>query len=51
MNSASQHPLKGLHHMAIKKTSSISLMLISLLAKSHRNKWFGTLCNREDAEC
>ncbi len=51
MNSASQHPLKGLHHMAIKKNSSISLTLISSLAKSHRNKWLGTLCRREDAEC
>lgn len=33
MNSASQHPLKELHHTAIKKNSSISLTLISLLAK------------------
>ena len=44
MKSASQHPRKkGLHHMAIKKNSSISLTLISSLAKSHRNKWLGTL--------
>lgn len=43
MNSASQHPVKGLHHMAIKKNSSISLTLISSLAKSHRNKLLGTL--------
>lgn len=33
MNSASQHPLKELHHTTIKKNSSISLTLISLLAK------------------
>lgn len=44
MNSVSQHPLKELHHMAIKKNSSISLTLISLLAKTHRNKWLGTQC-------
>lgn len=36
MNSASQHPLKGLHHSAIKKSSRLSLTLISLLAKSLR---------------
>lgn len=44
MNSASQHPLKGLHHSAIKKSSRLSLTLISSLAKTHRNKWVGTLC-------
>lgn len=51
MKSASQHPLKGLHRVAIKKNSSISPTLISSLAKSRRNKWLGTLCSGEDAEC
>lgn len=51
MNSASQHPLKGLHRSAIKKNSSSSLTLISSLAKSHRSKWLGTLHRGRDAEC
>lgn len=51
MNSASQHPLKGLHRSAIKKNSSTSLTLISSLAKSHRSKWLGTLRRGGDAEC
>lgn len=41
MNSASQHPLKGPHHAAIKKNSSVSLTLSSSRAKSHRNKRLG----------
>lgn len=34
-----------------RQTAPFSLTLICLLAKSHRNKWLGTLCNRLDAEC
>jgi len=51
MNSASQHPLKELQRTAIKKNGSISLTLIFSLAKRHRNKWLGTLCRSEKAEC
>lgn len=34
-----------------RQTAPFSLTLICLLAKSHRNKWLGTLSNRLDAEC
>lgn len=50
MNSASQHPLKGLHGVAMKKNCSISLMRVSLLAKTPRKINYLEHCNREDAK-